>query len=125
MRRARIPREMQAVRRVGNTKKSAKSSGAKAQFKIMDFISGLKACLQQARLNTPDRNVSNLRDATLIDFEMEDVDDHVCSAVEEHDVTTDENMRAVGRRRGQSTLQFLGAGVHTPLKTWGKRAAAD
>lgn len=91
---------------------------------ITGSISGL-ACLQQASPDTLKRNVSNLPDATLIDFEVEDVDDHVCSAVEEHDVTTDENMRAVGRRRGQTALQFLGAGVHTLLKTWGKRAAAN
>ena len=83
------------------------------------------ACLQQASPDTLKRNVSNLPDATLIDFEVEDVDDHVCSAVEEHNVTTDENMRAVGRRRGQTALQFLGAGVHALLKTWGKRAAAN
>src|SRR6202008_89465 len=91
---------------------------------ITGSISGL-ACLQQASPDTLKRNVSNLPDATLIDFEVEDVDDHVCSAIEEHNVTTDENMRAVGRRRGQTALQFLEAGVHALLKTWGKRAAAN
>ena len=56
---------------------------------------------------------------------MEDVDDYVGFAVEEHDVPTDEHVCAIGRRWWEAMLQLFGAGVQTLLQTRRQCAADD
>ena len=61
----------------------------------------------------------------LVDLKVEDVDDYVGFAVEEHDVPTDEHVSAIGRRWRQTMLQLFGAGVQTLLQTRRQCAADD
>jgi hypothetical protein len=61
---------------------------------------------------------------SLADFEVDYVHDHVGSAVQEDEVSTDQDVGAFWRGRCQAPLEFLGAGLNALLQTGWKCAAA-
>ena len=61
---------------------------------------------------------------SLANFEVDYVYYHVGSAVQEDEVSTDQDVGAFWRGRSQAPLEFLGAGLNALLQTAWKCAAA-
>src|SRR5258708_26660240 len=54
---------------------------------------------------------------------MEDVDDHIGSAVQQNDVPPNQDVRAIGRRRWEPPLKILRTGLELFLESRWQRAA--
>jgi hypothetical protein len=59
----------------------------------------------------------------LANFEVEDVHNYICSAIQQNDVPSDKHMRAIGRRRRQPSFKVFRAGLQPFLETRRERAA--
>jgi hypothetical protein len=54
---------------------------------------------------------------------MEDVHNHICSAIYQNNVPPNQHMRAIRRRWRQPPLEIFGARLESFLKPWRERAA--
>jgi hypothetical protein len=59
---------------------------------------------------------------TSLSIEGHDVDDQVGSAIQQHDVSSDQDVCALRRRRSQAHFQILGYGLQAFLEAWRKCA---
>jgi hypothetical protein len=53
---------------------------------------------------------------------VEDVHDYICSAIQQNDVSTNQDVRAIRGRRGQPPFKVLGTGLEPFLESWRERA---
>jgi hypothetical protein len=60
-----------------------------------------------------------------VKFDVKDVDNQVCFAIQQDDVATDQDVSTVRRRRRKAAFQFFRAGIHALLEPWRKRASAN
>ncbi len=63
--------------------------------------------------------------ASRLYLEGENVNDQIRFAVQQNDVATDQEVRAIWRRRRQTALQLDGDRIQTLLQAWGKRSVAN
>jgi hypothetical protein len=55
---------------------------------------------------------------------MDNVDDEIRPAIQQHDVPANDDMRAIRRRRRQPPFQFFRTRLNALLQSWRERAAA-
>jgi hypothetical protein len=55
---------------------------------------------------------------TLLALEVKNIHDDVRAAIDQHDVASDQDMRASHRRRRQTALELLGTGHHFLAQAW-------
>ena len=55
---------------------------------------------------------------TISQLEVKDIHDHIGSAIQQNDVSSNQYVRAIGRRRRQPTLKLFGTRLETLLEPW-------
>src|ERR1700719_5310471 len=62
--------------------------------------------------------------ACLEQFRVHEVHDHIGPAIQQHDMATDQDVRAIGRGRRQVANQYWRAGLNLLWQSWRQRTAA-
>ena len=100
-----------------------KAGGPVSIFQFPVFLRAEQRGIHEEKTHMQIRHVGHPRPR--LEFEMEDVYDHIGAAVQKYDVSADEHVRAIRRRRWQAALEIFRAVVHTLLQTWRQGAAHD
>ena len=91
-----------------------------ARFALSDF----RVFLEALFLNTLIKNTESIvpvrlsPPTTSLSIEGDDVDNQVGSAIQQHDVSSDQDVCALRRRRSQAYFQIPGYGLQAFLEAW-------